>query len=203
MARLTGGCTPSTRRLAPSSGTTQLEMWCVRPTPRAACKRAKAAQHPHCRACARRMRAAHVGRALLYVRTSSRGIAVAAASGDRSPHACAYHQVQTRPAVVGGVVYVGSQDRVLYALNAATGTKLWSYTTWGNVRAVHAARMLCISVGASPLSCACMQRAAHAACACGLRLAARPSSRQAAVVGIRGSLTPCLRIIRCSQARWW
>jgi outer membrane protein assembly factor BamB len=31
--------------------------------------------------------------------------------------------------VANGVVYVGSDDHNLYALNAATGAKLWSYTT--------------------------------------------------------------------------
>ena len=33
------------------------------------------------------------------------------------------------PAVVGGVVYVGSGDGNIYALNASTGDKLWSYLT--------------------------------------------------------------------------
>ena len=33
------------------------------------------------------------------------------------------------PAVANGVVYVGSEDDNLYALNAATGKKLWSFTT--------------------------------------------------------------------------
>jgi eukaryotic-like serine/threonine-protein kinase len=31
--------------------------------------------------------------------------------------------------VAGGVVYVGSYDYNVYALNARTGAKLWSYTT--------------------------------------------------------------------------
>jgi outer membrane protein assembly factor BamB len=35
--------------------------------------------------------------------------------------------------VANGVVYVGSGDDNLYALNAATGTPLWSYTTGGAV----------------------------------------------------------------------
>ena len=35
----------------------------------------------------------------------------------------------SRPAVAGGVVYVGSEDHNLYALNAANGDKLWNYTT--------------------------------------------------------------------------
>ena len=33
------------------------------------------------------------------------------------------------PAVANGVVYFGSADYKLYALDAFTGTKLWSYTT--------------------------------------------------------------------------
>ena len=37
--------------------------------------------------------------------------------------------VDSSPAVANGVVYVGSDDRNVYALNASTGAKLWSYTT--------------------------------------------------------------------------
>jgi uncharacterized repeat protein (TIGR01451 family) len=37
------------------------------------------------------------------------------------------------PAVVNGVVYLGSVDQNLYALNASTGARLWSYTTGGAV----------------------------------------------------------------------
>ncbi len=37
--------------------------------------------------------------------------------------------VGSSPAVVNGVVYVGSDDNNVYALNATTGTKLWNYTT--------------------------------------------------------------------------
>jgi outer membrane protein assembly factor BamB len=33
------------------------------------------------------------------------------------------------PAVANGVVYVGSEDNNVYALNAKTGAKLWSYST--------------------------------------------------------------------------
>lgn len=33
------------------------------------------------------------------------------------------------PAVSNGVVYVGSDDRNIYALSATTGAKLWNYTT--------------------------------------------------------------------------
>src|SRR5438105_3675813 len=35
------------------------------------------------------------------------------------------------PAVANGVVYIGSGDHKVYALNATTGAKLWSYTTGG------------------------------------------------------------------------
>jgi outer membrane protein assembly factor BamB len=41
--------------------------------------------------------------------------------------------VGSSPAVVNGVVYVGSNDYNVYALNATTGAKLWNYTTGGNV----------------------------------------------------------------------
>ncbi|MFZ0318311.1 MAG: PQQ-binding-like beta-propeller repeat protein [Candidatus Sulfotelmatobacter sp.] len=37
------------------------------------------------------------------------------------------------PAVANGVVYVGSGDGNIYALNANTGAKLWNYTTGGPV----------------------------------------------------------------------
>ena len=40
---------------------------------------------------------------------------------------------QSSPAVVNGVVYIGSRDDNLYALNASTGAKLWSFTTGGEV----------------------------------------------------------------------
>src|SRR5512139_3652338 len=37
--------------------------------------------------------------------------------------------VCSSPAVVGGIVYFGSQDYYLYALDAATGDKLWAFKT--------------------------------------------------------------------------
>jgi glucose dehydrogenase len=37
--------------------------------------------------------------------------------------------VGSSPAVASGVVYFGSEDHNVYALNAKTGAKLWSYTT--------------------------------------------------------------------------
>ena len=33
------------------------------------------------------------------------------------------------PAVANGVVFVGSEDHNLYALNASTGSLVWTYTT--------------------------------------------------------------------------
>ncbi len=37
--------------------------------------------------------------------------------------------IGSSPAVANGVVYIGSYDHNVYALNASTGAKLWSYTT--------------------------------------------------------------------------
>ena len=37
--------------------------------------------------------------------------------------------MQSSPAVANGVVYFGSDDNNVYALNANTGAKLWSYAT--------------------------------------------------------------------------
>ena len=38
------------------------------------------------------------------------------------------------PAVANGVVYFGSLDNNVYALNASTGAKLWSYATGAGVQ---------------------------------------------------------------------
>ena len=40
-------------------------------------------------------------------------------------------EVHSSPAIVNGVVYVGSYDQNVYALNANTGAKLWNYVTSG------------------------------------------------------------------------
>ncbi len=42
-------------------------------------------------------------------------------------------RVESSPAVANGVVYIGSLDRTVYALNASTGALLWSSTIrrWG------------------------------------------------------------------------
>ncbi len=44
-----------------------------------------------------------------------------------------FHVDNSSPAVANGVEYVGADVGSLYALNASTGAKLWSYTTGGNV----------------------------------------------------------------------
>ena len=41
--------------------------------------------------------------------------------------------VDSSPAVANGVVYVGSDDNNVYALNASTGALLWKYTTGNQV----------------------------------------------------------------------
>lgn len=41
--------------------------------------------------------------------------------------------IYTSPAVVNGILYVGSNDGKLYALEAATGAYMWSYTTQGAI----------------------------------------------------------------------
>jgi outer membrane protein assembly factor BamB len=43
------------------------------------------------------------------------------------------NSVDSSPAVVGGVVFVGSDDGKVYALNASTGALVWNYTTGGYV----------------------------------------------------------------------
>ncbi len=42
-------------------------------------------------------------------------------------------EVSSSPAVVGGLVYVGSDDNNIYALNATDGAQLWSYKTGNDV----------------------------------------------------------------------
>jgi outer membrane protein assembly factor BamB len=43
------------------------------------------------------------------------------------------HIRESSPAVADGVVYVGSWDGTVYALNAASGALLWSYATGGDI----------------------------------------------------------------------
>ncbi len=77
--------------------------------------------------------------------TSHRGIAESPSTHDRSitaspstsrPVGWTYttiSAVESSPAVVGGIVYVGSDDDNVYALDAATGHVRWTYTTGGAV----------------------------------------------------------------------
>lgn len=41
--------------------------------------------------------------------------------------------VTSSPAVANGVVYIGSYDKNVYALNASTGAEIWKFTTGNNV----------------------------------------------------------------------
>lgn len=41
--------------------------------------------------------------------------------------------VDSCPVVVGGVFYIGANDRNMYALNASTGTEIWRYTIDGRI----------------------------------------------------------------------
>jgi len=38
-------------------------------------------------------------------------------------------KVDSSPAIANGIVYVGSEDKQVYALNATIGDRLWSYAT--------------------------------------------------------------------------
>ena len=42
-------------------------------------------------------------------------------------------QIYSRPTVVDGVLYAGSSDRNVNALDASTGGTLWRYETGGDV----------------------------------------------------------------------
>ncbi len=42
------------------------------------------------------------------------------------------------PSVVNGVAYVGSQDRTFYALDAATGHKIWSFVAGNSIKSIAA-----------------------------------------------------------------
>lgn len=43
------------------------------------------------------------------------------------------NRVYSSPAVVDGVVFIGSDDKRVYALNASNGAEVWNYTTGGRV----------------------------------------------------------------------
>jgi outer membrane protein assembly factor BamB len=57
--------------------------------------------------------------------------------------------VFSSPAVANGVVYVGCDNRNVYALNATTGANLWSYTTGGNVESSPAVANGVVYVGSN------------------------------------------------------
>jgi len=61
--------------------------------------------------------------------------------------------VSSSPAVVNGVVYVGSWDGNLYALNAHTGARLWSYDTVYEVWSSPAVANGVVYVGAVTTTC--------------------------------------------------
>jgi len=50
-----------------------------------------------------------------------------------SPTGTTTNSVESSPAVVGNVVYVGNDGYYVYALDATTGAKIWSYATQGSV----------------------------------------------------------------------
>jgi outer membrane protein assembly factor BamB len=41
--------------------------------------------------------------------------------------------VMSSPSIENGIVYVGSQDKNIYAIDAWSGTKIWNYTTLGTI----------------------------------------------------------------------
>ena len=57
-----------------------------------------------------------------------------ATTGAQSWNYTAGGNLDSSPAVSGGIVYVGSDDNKLYALNETTGGSLWNYTTGNKVK---------------------------------------------------------------------
>src|SRR5579862_792691 len=57
--------------------------------------------------------------------------------------------VYSSPAVANGVVYVGSGNHNVYALDAETGTRLWQYTTGSHVYSSPAVANGVVYVGSS------------------------------------------------------
>src|SRR3989344_5054596 len=39
-------------------------------------------------------------------------------------------QMQSSPAIIGGIVYIGSLDDMVYAINATNGSKIWNFTAF-------------------------------------------------------------------------
>ena len=58
-------------------------------------------------------------------------------------------KVDSSPLVVGSTVYVGSDDRILYAFAAATGAKLWSFKTGGRLSSTPTAGEGLILIGSN------------------------------------------------------
>lgn len=73
------------------------------------------------------------GPARLGLNTQETVLSPSTVSGLRQAWVTTAGDLVTEPAVVGGVVYVGSADRRGYALNAATGAIVWTATTGGRV----------------------------------------------------------------------
>jgi outer membrane protein assembly factor BamB len=59
--------------------------------------------------------------------------ALNATNGDKLWNYTTDSSVDSSPAIVNGVVYVGSEDGYVYALNAINGVQLWNYQTGGGV----------------------------------------------------------------------
>ena len=51
------------------------------------------------------------------------------------------------PSVVNGVAFVGSQDRTFYALDAATGDKIWSFLAGNSIKSIAAVANNVVYVG--------------------------------------------------------
>jgi outer membrane protein assembly factor BamB len=60
-------------------------------------------------------------------------LALNATTGDYLWNFTGKGNFHSSPAVVNGVVYIGSFDKNVYALNASTGQKIWNYTTGNNI----------------------------------------------------------------------
>jgi outer membrane protein assembly factor BamB len=80
------------------------------------------------------------GRQLVYLADSSGTVtAVDGHNGERVWSYRAAANINSSPAVFGGVVYIGSSDHKLYALNATTGARLCSFDTGGVISSSPAA----------------------------------------------------------------
>jgi eukaryotic-like serine/threonine-protein kinase len=57
--------------------------------------------------------------------------------------------VSSSPAIVSGVVYIGSYDNNVYALNASTGQKVWAFKTGEQVQSSPAVDSGVVFIGSS------------------------------------------------------